>query len=120
LSASAGVPDERLRVRALEAIGALGDEVARTVIAHGSVTVEHDVSGWDGSTGHVRAHRVVVTVEPELFARFAESHAARDAVTAALSAAMSERRNEAVCDVWVVAGTPPRLPSSGGPYRDPW
>ncbi|MBS2015180.1 MAG: hypothetical protein JST00_19975 [Deltaproteobacteria bacterium] len=110
------VPDDRLRVRALEALGAFGDEIARAVLASGAVALEHDAMEWDGSSGHVRAHRVVVTVEAELHARFHASHAANDALVAALSAAMAERPSEVVGHVDVVAGDPGVAPSMG-PYR---
>ena len=108
--------DDRLRRRARDALGALGDETARAVLACGSVAVEHDAMEWDGSAGHVRAHRVVVTVEAELHARFEASHAARDALTAALASAMAERPGETVGHVEIVAGVPEPVPSLG-PYR---
>ena len=110
------VPDDRLRLRALEALGAFGDDVARDVLSSGAVAVEHDAMEWDGSSGHVRAHRVVVVVEAELHARFRASHAANDALAAALSSAMAERPGEVVGHVDVVAGDPGVVPSAG-PYR---
>lgn len=109
-------PDERLRLRALDALGGLGDETARAVLACGGVAIEHDAMEWDGSVGHVRAHRVVVIVETELHARFTASHAARDALTAALATAMADRPGEVVGDVVVEAGDPEYVPSVG-PYR---
>lgn len=110
------VPDDRLRIRALEALGGLGDETARAVLSCGSVAVEHDAMEWDGSAGHVRAHRVIVTVEAELHARFTASYAARDALTASLAKAMADRPGETVGDVVVEAGEPDIVPSIG-PYR---
>ncbi len=110
------VTDETLRIRALEALGPLGDAVARDVLAHGSVAVEHDAMEWEGSSGRVRAHRVIVVAPPELHARFEGSHAARDALTAALAAAMTARRGEVVGDVVVEPGTL-EPPMSVGPYR---
>jgi len=86
--------DELLRIRALEVLGALGDELAREALESGDVAIEHDVLAWEGSHGPMHAHRVVVSTTAELRARLVASHAAMDGLSAALA--------------------PP-----GGPYRDP-
>ena len=112
---SSRASDEPLRIRALEVLGPLGDALARTALESGSVAVEHDVLAWQGSHGTTHAHRVVVVVEPELHARVVTSHAARDALSAALAAAMAERDGQSVADVRVEAGLPER--PSLGPYR---
>jgi hypothetical protein len=114
-AARARVVDEALRRRALEVLGALGAALARDALESGSVEVEHDVLTWQGSHGPVRAHRVIVSVERVLHAQLLASHAARDGLVAALSAAMAERRDEAVADVRLEQGS---APSSSGPYRD--
>ncbi len=112
------VVDELLRIRALEMLGPLGDPLARDALESGIVSVEHDVRAWEGSHGRVHAHRVVVVVgedlQPRLVAKEPSSHAARDALSAALSAAMAERAGNAVDDVAVEIGAVDR-PSS--PYR---
>jgi len=111
--------DELLRIRALEMLGPLGDPLARAALEAGVASVEHDVRSWEGSHGTVHAHRVVVVVGEDLHARLvtkeASSHAARDALSAALSAAMAERAGNAVDDVALEIGAVDR-PSS--PYRD--
>jgi hypothetical protein len=111
--------DELLRIRALEMLGPLGDPLARSALESGVVAVEHDVRAWEGSHGTVHAHRVVMVLAEDLHARFVgkepSSHAARDALSAALSAAMAERAGNAVDDVALEAGAVDR-PSS--PYRD--
>jgi hypothetical protein len=109
-------PDEPLRVRALDVLGPVGEPVARAVLEHGAVEVEPTSVEWDGSTGHVRGHRVVIVVHASVASRFEASYAARDALVAALAAAMAERKGEAVTDVRVEAGEPARVPG-GGPYR---
>jgi hypothetical protein len=111
--------DEALRRRALELLGALGDALAREALASGSVEVAHDVLAWQGSRGPVRAHRVIVSLEPALHAALVASHAARDGLVAALSAAMAERPEQAVADVRFELGSAPSAPSASGPYRDP-
>jgi hypothetical protein len=117
----ARVPDEALRIHALEALGPLGDVLARVALEEGSVLVEHDVLAWEGSHGTVHAHRVIVVLPADVHARFAtsdaSSHAAKDALAAALAATMAERAGHAVADVVLEAGIVEHAMS--GPYRDP-
>lgn len=109
------VADEHLRVRALEALGALGDALAHAALEHGSVMVEHDVTTWEGSHGTVHGHRIVVMLAADLHAQVVASHAALDGLSAALAAAMAERGGHAVADVRVETGVPAAPASS--PYR---
>lgn len=109
--------DELLRLRALEVLGPLGDALAREALESGSALVEHDVLTWEGSHGTTHAHRVVLVVPQELAARLASTHAAKDGLAAALSAAMAERAGHAVADVRIEAGA--LEPTGNGPYRDP-
>ena len=109
------VEDEALRARALEALGPLGDALAREALERGSVGVEDDVVTWQGSQGVMLGHRLVVTLAADLHARAAARHATRDAVTAALSAAMAERPGHAVSDVRLEIGSAARAST---PYRD--
>ena len=109
--------DEPLRLRALEVLGAHGEMLARRALETGSVEVEQDVLEWEGSHGTVHAHRVFVTVARDVHPLLVESHAARDALSAALSAAMAERAGHAVADVRIELQDGER--TSLGPYRDP-
>jgi hypothetical protein len=111
----ARVDDEHLRIRALEALGALGDALAREALETGVVSVEHDVIAWEGTQGTMHGHRIVVTLDAPIHARVTASHAARDGLAAALAAAMAERGGQAVADVRLEVGVP-RGPSSS-PYR---
>lgn len=109
--------DESLRRRALEALGPLGDPLAREALERGMVAVEPDAVTWEGTQGTMHGHRVVVSLDAELHARATASYPARDAMTAALSAAMAERSGHAVSDVRLDLGLPAARASS--PYRDP-
>jgi hypothetical protein len=109
------VPDEPLRVRALDALGALGEALAREALETGSVEVEHDVLAWEGSHGTVHAHRVIVSTSEALRDRIVAHHAAMDGLCAALSTAMAERAGHSVADVRIEIGGPTR--PNVGPYR---
>ena len=109
--------DEPLRLRALEVLGAHGEELARSALETGTVEVEHDVLEWEGSHGTVHAHRVFVTVARDVHALLTSSHAAMDALSAALSAATAERVGHAVADVRIEPGDGRR--ATLAPYRDP-
>ena len=108
------VVDELLRLRGLEMLGPIGDELARAALGTGAVAVEHDVLAWEGSHGTIRAHRVVVMTPAELHARVVASHATMDSLSAALSAAMAERAGQAVADIRLEIGIP------GGPVAGPY
>lgn len=109
------VSDEHLRVRALEALGPLGEPLAREALERGVVAVQHDVLAWEGTQGTMHGHRIIVTVDAELQPRVVASYAALDSLSAALAAAMAERGGHAVADVRVETGvvSAPAL----GPYR---
>ncbi len=109
------VVDEHLRIRALDALGPLGDAVAHEALEDGSIEVEHDVRAWEGSNGTVHGHRVVLMLPADLHARAVASHATLDGLSAALAAAMAERSGHAVADVRLEVGVPAAPASS--PYR---
>lgn len=98
-------------------LGPLGDALARAALESGVVLVEHDVRSWEGSHGTVHGHRVIVATSAELKAHVDTEHATKDALAAALSAAMAERGGHSVVDVRIDVGAPPSGPSS--PYRNP-
>jgi 2-keto-3-deoxy-galactonokinase len=109
--------DDALRLRALDVLGPLGDALAREALATGGVAIEHDVIAWQGTRGPMHGHRVVVMTSDALHAQLETSHAAKDALAAALAAAMAERAGHAVADVRIEIGHVAR--PSLGPYRDP-
>lgn len=104
---------ELLRRRALEALGALGHPLALAALEEGALAIEPDVLQWEGSHGPVRGHRVILQV-PD--ARAAESPAARDALVAAVAAAVALEPGNALADLQIEPGAPPR--ARGSPYRD--
>ena len=108
--------DDGLRRRALEALGPLGDPLAREALEQGAVVVEGDAVMWEGTHGTMRGHRIVVILDADLLARANASHAARDAMTAALAAAMAEQAGHAVSDVRLEVGD--SAPRASSPYRD--
>jgi hypothetical protein len=109
------VDDEHLRVRALEALGPLGEALAREALEMGMVAVEHDVLAWEGTRGTMHGHRIIMTLDAQLHARVGASHAAVGGIVAALAAAMAERGDQAVADVRLEVGLP--RGRSSGPYR---
>lgn len=113
----ARVVDELLRVHALDALGPLGDPLARTALESGSVLVEHEVLAWEGSHGPMHGHRVIVVLPDALHAQLVTAHATKDALSAALASAMAERPGQAVADVAIESGVVERV--ALGPYRDP-
>lgn len=110
------VDDELLRVRALDALGPLGEPLAREALEAGGVAVEADVVVWEGTQGTMHGHRIVVTLDAALHGRVIASFAAVDALSAALAAAMAERGGHTVADVRMAVGVVRDHPSS--PYRD--
>lgn len=110
--------DDTLRCKALDALGPLGDALARAALESGAVLVElHDVRSWEGSNGTVHGHRVIVALSAELRARVDVDHTAKDALASALAAAMAERGGHSVADVCLEVGVPAAQASS--PYRNP-
>lgn len=109
--------DDGLRHRALDLLGPHGDPDARDALEGAVVALETDVSEWEGSHGTVHGHRVVLLLPPNLVGRVASSLAAQDAITWALSAALSERAGAALFDVRYEAAVAPPSRPGGGPYR---
>ncbi len=113
----AQVEDNDLRLRAVDVMGPLGEDLARGALETGTVFVEHDVACWEGSHGTTRGHRVILRLPATQHKRVVASHAATDALQASLAAAMAERVGHSVTDVRLEIGEEPGLASS--PYRNP-
>jgi hypothetical protein len=88
-----------LRDAALEALGVHGDERARELLRHGLLAIEHDAGGWQASTGPVRAHRVTLGLDARALALLEHTPGVRDALGAALAAAIARRPGEALLDL---------------------
>lgn len=111
--------DEALRRRALDFVGPLGDALAREALEHGEVIVAPAGVAWEGSLGTVQGHRVLLRASPEIHARLVAEDApaltAKDALQAALAAALAERAGHALADLAFEEGA--RRAPGGGPYR---
>jgi hypothetical protein len=106
--------DEGLRLLALEQLGDHAPALARSALEAGVVELDLDVLSWEGSSGVVHAHRVLLELEPELAARVRDSPSVMDALTAAFAAAVSRAQGNALAAIEVVpTGTRPRA----SPYR---
>lgn len=88
-----------LRDGALEALGAHGDPRSRDVLARALIAIDHNAERWVASEGVVHAHRVTLGVDARTLARLDHPPAVRDAVEAALAAAIARRPGEALLDV---------------------
>ena len=90
---------EHLRAAALEVLGPHGDERARRILEQAELVVHHGVSGWEGSEGAVRAHRVDLGLDAASLARMHHIHALHDALSAAVAAALSRRPGETLSEL---------------------
>lgn len=106
--------DEALRRRALDRLGPLGDDAARDALEQGALTISPDETSWEGSLGTVHGHRVVLRAPSSVVGRIGE--ASRDALVAAIAAALSEQRGHALSDLVLEDGGA-SAPRSGTPYR---
>jgi hypothetical protein len=104
-----------LRPRALEALGPLGDVLAREVIEAADIAVVPGVASWEGSHGRVRADRVVLTVPPELFEAVGRKPSTKHALEAAFAAAVAEEPHTSLYELVVERGASQR--GKAGPYR---
>ena len=99
-------PDETLRSRALEELGPLGDALARRALEHGEVFLDAVVVAWEGTSGTMHGHRVLLVLEPDLCARAHESHAATGALVSALSAALARQPGQSLAELRLEPGAP--------------
>ena len=87
---------EDLRRAALEALSEYADPRVRDALQHGELAVVAGVSGWEASHGRVEAHGVTLSLDAERLGRVRASHAAVDALFAAIAQAVATRRGEAL------------------------
>jgi hypothetical protein len=109
------ISTEGLRLRALEMLGALGPVLAREALENGALEIEPNVLEWQGSHGRVRAHRVVLRLEPGACGEIGRSPSALDALTAAVAAAVAEESGNTLASLDLRPGSPDR--SKTTPYR---
>lgn len=95
--------DEGLRLLALERLGAHASPLARAALEGGAVEVVPDVLAWDGTMGAVRAHLVVLWLEPELCERVRQAPSIVDALTAAVASAVARVSGNALAELKLAA-----------------
>jgi len=84
------------------ALGALGehtDERARDALAHATLTLRPATAGWEGSAGHVEAHRVTIGLDARRLGTLRAAPALADALCAAVANAIATRPHESLADV---------------------
>jgi hypothetical protein len=106
--------NERLRIIALERLGAHAPALAREALETATMSMVEAVLTWQGSFGHVRAHRVVLAVDPALSERVHASPFALDALTAAIAGAIGSGQ-EALAELVVTSR--PIEEATKSPYR---
>ncbi len=106
--------DEPLRRAALDVLGPFGDPTAREALEGGALEVIEGIAAWEGSRGTIRGDRVIVRVSAALAARIASSLTAQEALTRAISAALSATGPVALSELAFEAGEPAR---GRTPYR---
>jgi hypothetical protein len=106
---------DRIRRRALVALGAFGDEGARQALEQGRIEMHLDVASWEGSRATVHGHRAVLLVPKAVHALVARVPAAEDALAAALAVAVAEDEGSALYD-WRCE-VDPEGSQIGSPYR---
>lgn len=111
--ADASHADEPLRRRALDRLGPLADVAARDALEHGAITIAAEEASWEGSLGTVVGHRAVLRIPSSVLVRIGE--ASRDALVAAIAAALAERPGHALADLVLEEGT--TTSRTGSPYR---
>jgi hypothetical protein len=112
------IVDDLLRRRATEALGALGDELARMALEGGRLEVQPDAAIWDGSHGVVHGDRVFVVLPRAVHDRLAASPSAQDCLSRAIASGVADgTESRALFDVRYEVGGPSPA-RAGGPYRD--
>jgi hypothetical protein len=114
---AASVPSTgELRRRALVALAEHGDERAVDALSHGDLAVAWSVARWDSSSGPVEGHRATLTLDAWRLGELGAHPAARDAICAALAAAVAEHPGQSLLEL--VTRWSPHARTGDAPYRD--
>ena len=105
-----------LRRRALVALGEQQDERAEDALSHGDLSFAWAVARWDSSAGPVEGHRATLTLDARRLGQLGAHPAARDAICAALAAAVAEERGQSMVELAIRWS--PDAPTRDAPYRD--
>ena len=96
-------------------LGHHGDARARDVLASAQISIDYDAREWEGTAGRIHGHRVTVGVDSAALATMDSVPAVRDAVCAAVAAAIAMHPGDAMADLhafWAVQHRDP-----GAAYR---
>jgi hypothetical protein len=116
VTAAGARPVDELRRGALAALGEERDERAFDALSHGDLSVAWAVARWDSSTGPVEGHRATLTLDAWRLGQLAAHPAVRDAICAALAAAIAERPGQSLVEL--VTRWSPDARFGEPPYRD--
>jgi hypothetical protein len=105
-----------LRRRALVALGEQRDERAEDALSHGDLSFAWAVARWTSSAGPVEGHRATLTLDARRLGQLGAHPAARDAICAALAAAVAEQPGQSLLEL--VVRWSPDAPTRDAPYRD--
>ena len=88
-----------LRRAALEALGPVGDAVARDAVTRGEIEIAPGVARWEASAGRVEGHRITLCVDDVCLDRIRHQPAVYDAICAAFAAAVATRPGESLFEL---------------------
>jgi hypothetical protein len=106
---------EGLRAKALLALSPHADERARATIERGEVVIVRGVATWAGPRGPVVGHTVGLGLSAAELARMVDAYGAKDAVIAAMAAAMAEEEGSSLAEL--VLFWSPTAQVEAGHYR---
>jgi hypothetical protein len=96
--------DDALRLLAIERLGPFGEPRARAALEFGIVEVEPAVLAWEGSSGTVSGHRVILVLTPTLADEVNAAPVVVDALTAAIAAAIAEPTGNSLAELVIRGG----------------
>jgi hypothetical protein len=107
--------EDALRRGARSALGGAADPLAREALEEAVLSIDRDVTFWEGTMGTVRGHRVALALEARLLARVLGAPGTQDALHAAFAAAMARAPGEALSELRFLWS--PRRAEASSPYR---
>lgn len=94
-----GWTGESLRRAALQALGPVGDALARDALSRGEIDIAPGVARWEASAGRVEGHRVTLRVDSTCLERIRHQPSVYDALCAAFAAAVATRPGESLFEL---------------------
>jgi hypothetical protein len=93
------VAPDAVRAAALASLGAHADPRVAQIVSEAVLSIDHDVSQWEASTGRIVAHRVRVGVTASLLGVVRGHPHVEDEVTRLVSVAMAKSHGDRVSEV---------------------